>query len=388
MNNYGNFDPWGQPVREPRHRSSLPLTVLIVSIAVLLIAVMRFGNRSWIPDGEAATPRPIAPRGDLSGEEQETISIFDRCSPSVVYVSSVNVTTRRSIFGFADRVVERGTGSGFVWDTAGHIVTNFHVIFQAQQLVVTLPDNTSYEAQVVGAWPDKDIAVLRIDAPTEKLVPISVGTSHDLRVGQKVFAIGNPFGLDFTLTTGVVSALNREIEAMNGRKIHGVIQTDAAINPGNSGGPLLDSSGRLIGMNTAIYSNSGAYSGIGFAVPVDTVNDVVPQLITHGRVIRPGLGVEVASDEISRRLGVRGLLILSVTAGSGAELAGLQPTTLSRSGRVQLGDVITAIDDTKVATNDDLLTALEKYQVGDTVKVTVQRSGKSVAVPVTLQAIK
>ncbi len=243
-------------------------------------------------------------------------------SPSVVYLTSLAL--KRDIFSLNLFEIPHGAGSGFVWDQDGHIITNFHVIQEASGARVTLADHSVWDAQLVGTAPDQDLAVLYINAPKHQLKPIAIGTSGDLQVGQKVFAIGNPFGLDQTLTTGIISALGREINAVTGRTISGVIQTDAAINPGNSGGPLLDSAGRLIGVNTAIYSPSGVSTGIGFAVPVDTVNRVVPQLIRHGRIIRPGLGVRIADDATARRFGLQGVLIIQVEKGSAAETAGLR----------------------------------------------------------------
>jgi S1-C subfamily serine protease len=235
--------------------------------------------------------------------------------------------------------------------------------------------------------PDKDLAVLRIDAPANRLQPIPIGTSKDLQVGQSVFAIGNPFGLDQTLTTGVISALNREIESVTRRPIQGVIQSDAAINPGNSGGPLLDSAGRLIGVNTAIYSPSGASAGIGFAIPVDTVNRIVPELIRSGRVTRPGLGVQIADEQIAQRLGVTGVLVIDVARGSPAAKAGIQPTRRDAEGRLRLGDIIVAIDGKKVTAPNDLFLLLESYKVGDAVTVSLQRDGKPVQAKVMLEAV-
>jgi S1-C subfamily serine protease len=220
------------------------------------------------------------------------------------------------------------------------------------------------------------------------LHPIPIGTSKDLQVGQSVFAIGNPFGLDQTLTTGVISALNREIESVTRRPIQGVIQSDAAINPGNSGGPLLDSAGRLIGVNTAIYSPSGASAGIGFAIPVDTVNRIVPELIRSGKITRPGMGIQVADEQIAQRLGVTGVLVVDVVRGSAAARAGIQPTQRDAAGRVRLGDVITAIDNKKIESPNDLFLALEKYKVGDSVTVTSSRNGRTVQSKVTLEAVQ
>jgi S1-C subfamily serine protease len=236
--------------------------------------------------------------------------------------------------------------------------------------------------------PDKDIAVLRIDAPTNRLQPIPIGTSKDLQVGQSVFAIGNPFGLDQSLTTGVISALGREIESVTRRPIQGVIQTDAAINPGNSGGPLLDSAGRLIGVNTAIYSPSGVSAGIGFAIPVDTVNRIVSELIRYGKVTRPGIGVQIAEEQIADRLGVKGILIVEVVPGSAAAKAGLRPTQREGSGRVRLGDVITAVDGKKVESPNELFILLENYKVGDVVSISLLRDGKVMQTKVTLEAVQ
>jgi S1-C subfamily serine protease len=286
--------------------------------------------------------------------------------------------------------IPQGSGSGFIWDQEGHVITNFHVIQDALRgggsAKVTLADQSAWDARLVGVAPDKDLAVLSIHTPQHLLKPLAIGTSKDLLVGQKVFAIGNPFGLDQTLTTGIISALGREITSVNGRTITGVIQTDAAINPGNSGGPLLDSAGRLIGVNTAIYSSSGSSAGIGFAVPVDIVNRVVPQIIRYGRVMRPQLGVRLAEDTVSRRWGLPGVLILQIEPGSGAEAAGLQGTRIDARGRPSLGDIIVGIESDSVENADDLMNALEKYQAGDTVTVTVVRGDERLRVPVTIQA--
>jgi S1-C subfamily serine protease len=275
-----------------------------------------------------------------------------------------------------------------VWDDRGHVVTNFHVVEDADSAKVTIGD-AEYEATIAGFARDQDLAVLKVAAPRERLVPIRVGTSADLQVGQKVYAIGNPFGLDFTLTTGIVSALGRTIQGVSGATIFDVVQTDAAINPGNSGGPLLDSAGRLIGVNTAIYSPSGASAGIGFAVPVDTVSRIVPELIAHGRVIRPILGVDLderLSAAVTRRLGVQGVLIRGVARGGGAAAAGLEGTTVDRRGGVVPGDIVQEIDGKPVSSTSDLLGRLGGYRPGDTVMLTVWREGKARKVRVRLQA--
>ncbi|OGD30863.1 MAG: 2-alkenal reductase, partial [Candidatus Aminicenantes bacterium RBG_19FT_COMBO_58_17] len=284
--------------------------------------------------------------------------------------------------------IPQGTGSGFIWDEAGHIVTNFHVIYEAQNVQVTLSDRSVFKAEVVGVAPDKDLAVIRIKAPREKLPPISIGTSSDLKVGQSVYAIGNPFGLDQTLTTGIISALGREIESLTRRPIQGVIQTDAAINPGNSGGPLLDSVGRSIGVNTAIYSPSGAYAGVGFAVPIDTINRIVPQLIAFGKVIQPGLGVQVVEDSVAKQVGIKeGVLILDVDRRGAAARAGIMPTRYDSEGNVVLGDIIVAIEGQDIKTSDDLYKALERYNVGDEVRVEVIRGGRKQTITVRLQEV-
>jgi S1-C subfamily serine protease len=303
----------------------------------------------------------------------------------------VNITTmavRRDIFSMNIFQIPQGSGSGFVWDKRGHVVTNFHVIQGADAARVTFSDRSSYRATVVGVYPDKDLAVLRIDAPADRLKPIMVGSSSDLQVGQKVFAIGNPFGLDHTLTTGVISALGREIQSVTGRPIKDVIQTDAAINPGNSGGPLLDSAGRLIGMNTAIISPSGVSAGVGFAIPVDEINRLAPQLIRHGKVLRPGLGVQVAHDRIARQLGLEGVLILGVQPDSPAAKAGLRGTRRDADGNLIIGDVIVQIDDRKIASVRELLDALADYQLGDTVTVRVLRGEELLEFQVPLENIE
>ncbi|MEL6864841.1 MAG: trypsin-like peptidase domain-containing protein, partial [Bacteroidota bacterium] len=267
----------------------------------------------------------------------------------------------------------RGNGSGFVWDKEGHIITNYHVIKGADRASVTLSDQSSWPAKLIGAAPEKDLAVLKIDVEASDLIPIPVGRSENLRIGQSVYAIGNPFGLDQTLTTGVISALGREINSDSGVPIRDVIQTDAAINPGNSGGPLLDSSGRLIGVNTAIYSPSGASAGIGFSIPVDVVGWAVPELIEHGQLMRPSLGVQLASPQTMQRIRLDGLLVINVERGSAAEKAGIRPTTRGQNGQIELGDVIVGLNEDRITTRSDLILALEKYEVGDIVQVTVQR---------------
>jgi S1-C subfamily serine protease len=284
--------------------------------------------------------------------------------------------------------IPRGSGSGFIWDNRGHVVTNHHVVSGASAALVTLSDGREASATAVGVSPGHDLAVLRIDlANLPAALPI--GSSHDLRVGQSTFAIGNPFGLDWTLTTGIISALDRSLPSEDGRPIAHLIQTDAAINPGNSGGPLLDSAGRLIGVNTLIFSPSGASAGVGFAVPVDTVNRVVPQLVASGKYTRPTLGIEVderLNQLVTQQLDVPGVVILRATPGSPAEAAGLRGVRAEGSGRIVPGDIIVAVDGAKVDSVAVLLNRLDEHQVGDTVRLTVLRDGRQSDVNVRLQA--
>lgn len=335
--------------------------------------------------GPEIHPRPVKPSSELGADEKETIAIFDRAARSVVFIT--NTSIRSDPWSFNEFEVPQGSGSGFVWNKQGHVVTNFHVVYGADTITVILSERAKYRARVVGVDPDHDLAVLQIQAPEEQLDPLPIGTSQDVRVGQKVLAIGNPFGLDHTLTTGIVSALGRTIKSLTQRTIEGVIQTDAAINPGNSGGPLLDSGGRLIGINTQIVSPSGTYAGIGFAVPVDTVNRIVPELIKYGKVIRPGLGVSLIPDQIARRWGIKGVIIGRVTSGSAAERAGLHGTKETFTGRIELGDIVVAIDGKPVVVLDDFMGALERHEVGDRVTLDVIRGNNQHRIAVTLQAV-
>ncbi len=335
-----------------------------------------------IVDTEKAPIRAALPPRGLTEAEKATIALFEKATPSVVFITTSNV--RRDYWTRNEMEYQRGSGSGFIWDYNGHIITNYHVIKGADRATVTLADQSSYAASLVGVAPEKDLAVLRIDAPDSKLNPVPTGTSYDLKVGQFVFAIGNPFGLDQTLTTGIISALGREINSVAGVPIKDVIQTDAAINPGNSGGPLLDSSGRLIGVNTAIYSPSGASAGIGFSIPVDVVKWVVPDLIEYGKLQRPTLGVELASPQIAQRLNLEGVLVINVVDDSAAEKAGIQPTYRDRNGRLVLGDIIVGINGEKVENENDLILALEKYKVGDRIRILVERNNEQVPLALTL----
>jgi len=359
---------------------------LLMLLAALVIVLVFWQIKPWLfgLHDKSAQPRAVTARGELAEDEKSTIELFKRVSPSVVYITSM--TVQRDLFSFKAMEVPQGTGSGFVWDSNGYIVTNFHVIKDAQAAYVTLADHSTYEARPVGVEPDKDLAVLKIDVPKGLLPAIAIGTSSDLEVGQKVFAIGNPFGFDQTLTTGVISSLGREIESVTRRPIEGVIQTDAAINPGNSGGPLLDSAGRVIGINTAIFSPSGAYVGIGFAVPIDVVNRMVPQIIRDGRVRKASLGVSIAADSVVRRLGVKGTLVVGVRPGGAADQAGLRPMRRDRRGHIILGDLIVGIDGRPVRDSRDLFRILDAREVGDTVTLGVRRGEKAIELDAKLQA--
>lgn len=358
--------------------------------AVLILGILSAGMlAAWC--GHAFTPvlarpRPVDPRGPLYEWEQVSIQRFREASPSVVYITTTEERAR-DFFGFDVVETPAGAGTGFIWDPQGHVVTNFHVIQGAARAFVTLSDGSQHEASYVGGAPDKDLAVLQILKPPAKLRPIPIGTSADLQVGQAVLAIGNPFGLDATLTTGVVSALGREIQSVTRRRISGVIQTDAAINPGNSGGPLLDSAGRLIGVNTAIQSPSGASAGIGFAMPVDIVNRVVPQLIARGRLERPDLGFDpLAARMVDRAFGPqKGVMVGKVYRDGAAAQAGLRGVS-AEGRRVFPGDLIQAVNGRPVADWDALLDAIEALPLGSTAQLDIERNGQRIRVPIRVEA--
>ena len=374
----------------PARRPADPFLHRLAALALWAAALMTLWHflptiASWFSPSDG-TPRTVTARGDLAADEKATIELFEKARDSVVFIATAQVV--RDVWTRNAYTVPRGSGSGFVWDDAGHVVTNFHVIEGASQATVKLADGRDYQAALVGASPAHDIAVLRIGVGFKRPPPVPVGTSHDLKVGQKVFDIGNPFGLDWTLTGGLVSALDRSLQGDAGKPpIEHLIQTDASINPGNSGGPLLDSAGRLIGINTAIYSPSGASAGIGFAVPVDTVMRVVPQLIKTGRYIRPALGIEVDA-QLNERLvaatGVEGVFVLRVPAGSAADKAGLQGVKAGPGG-IEPGDVITAVDGKPVAGVPQLMARLDDFKVGDTVRLSVRRGEQTRDLSVALQ---
>jgi S1-C subfamily serine protease len=375
------------PGPAPRYPLSIFLWPLLAILAIVVALFWIYRPGSWSAHDPNARPRLVADRGPLDEDEQRTIELYKSVRPSVVHVTRLSVQRDFSTMDLEQ--IPEGTGSGFIWDDAGHVVTNYHVIRGAQACQVALPDDPSpYNATLVGAYPDKDIAVLWIQAPKTKLQPIQIGRSNNLQVGQKTFAIGNPFGLDQSLTTGIISALDREINAVTGRPIKGVIQTNAAINPGNSGGPLLDSSGLLIGITTAIVSPSGASAGIGFAIPVDEINRYVPEIIKHGKVTRPGLGVHLVTDErvareVARLIGVDSRVVVrSVVKDGPAAKAGIRPAWRDEDGIH--ADVIVTLNGEPVKKANDLYALMDKYHVGDTVKLTVERGGERRDVEVTL----
>lgn len=343
--------------------------------AVLFILLSLFSVSTW-----------SAPA--LLEVEQKTIDIYRRAVPSTVNVS--NIRLARNMF-YGEVEIPQGAGSGFVYDDKGHIITNYHVVQGGQSFVVTFHnDPKQYKAKIVGMAPEKDIAVLKLESTPTKLSPIVFGSSKDLAVGQYSFAIGSPFGLDYTLTTGVISALGRKIDGVGGVKINDMIQTDAAINMGNSGGPLLDSNGHLIGMNTVIFSTSGSSAGLGFAVPADTIKVIVPQLIQHGKLIRPGLGIGIVPDSMKRRIlgnDDKGIIVSYVDEKGSAAKAGIKGMTQDQFGRTYLGDIILSVDGQDVNNLDDIYQVLEKHKIGDEVMVKYRREGKVLATKVKLQAL-
>jgi S1-C subfamily serine protease len=376
-----------RPVQSPASGINWLLVILLILVAAFLWRDRgRFrGANSDLHDPDARE-RPIVPRGDLAEDEKTTIALFKQAAPSVVHITSLAVQRdplSLDVFG-----IPQGSGSGFIWDKQGYIVTNYHVIEKAGAAKVTLADQSDWGARLVGVAADKDVAVLKIDAPEDKLAPLLLGASANLQVGQKVFAIGNPFGLDQTLTTGVISGLGREILSLTKRPIQGVIQTDAAVNPGNSGGPLLDSAGLLIGVNTAIYSPSGVSAGIGFAVPVDTVQWIVPQIIRHGKVERIGIGISVWDDQVTARLGVHGVLVHDVIEKGPADEAGIVPTRRANDGRYIPGDLIVGVNGKAVRNSLDLYRVLDQFKAGQTVTLTVSRDGAEHKIPVTLRVLE
>ncbi len=359
-----------------------------ITVAVIAVIVVWQGL-PWAKhmlSRETTTPRAVTPRGDFAADEKNTIELFESSRDAVVFIS----TTQRVMEAWSRNIftIPRGTGSGFVWDDKGHVITNYHVVAGAAEARVRFSDGKEHAATLVGASPAHDLAVLRI-VSGDKRTPLPLGTSQDLKVGQKVFAIGNPFGLDWTLTTGIISAMDRSLKSEDGGVIEHLIQTDAAINPGSSGGPLLDSAGRLIGVNTAIYSPSGASAGVGFAIPVDTVNKVVPALVAKGKYIRPSLGIKVdqrLNDMVADRMGVKGVLVLGVQPGSGAAAADLVAASFAQDGSFVPGDIVTAVEGKQIDSVQGLLARLDDFKVGESVRLTLLREGKHMERTVRLQA--
>ncbi len=360
--------------QEKRNPMQYRATRIVLAIAGVLFGLYVLEPYVRVYVLSASAPRAVEPRGTLAEFEQTTIALFARVSPSVVQVVTLGEQTNS--FGLSEGSNElraEGTGTGFVWDAAGNVVTNAHVIGKARRVAIRTATGSFVAAEVIGSATNYDIAVVRVTGRAAIPAPIPIGSSADLKVGQWVFAVGNPFGLDQTLTTGVISALKRRLPTAAGREISGVIQTDAAINPGNSGGPLLDSAGRVIGVNTAIISPSGTSAGIGFAIPIDVVNRVVPGLIGKGRVPTPGIGIIVGSEELAARAGVEGVIIIRTTPDSPAERAGLRGVDMA-SG--VLGDVIVAVNDRAVRRLADLTEILEGLKLPTTVSLTVQRGSQ------------
>ena len=355
-------------------REASPASKIVVTLLLFLTVAVGFLIVEMIARRRPNAPsiRHVTPRADLRSDEQATIEIFQNSSAAVVHITTLG----GHIFS-SDMTTREGTGSGFVWDELGHVVTNYHVVEDATKFLITFADQKTIHADLVGIAPHKDLAVLRVNVPTRSLSPIVVGASYNLQVGQSVLAIGNPFGLDQTLTTGVISGLGREIRSTTERPISDVIQTDAAINPGNSGGPLLDSAGRLIGVNTAIASANGTSGGVGFAIPVDTVRRVIPQLIRHQRVITPALGIVPVNPNMTKRVGLDGVLVKFVQDNGPAAKAGMMPFRYDATGQLIYGDLIVAINDNPIREMDDLYQILEAASVGQTVKINVVRSANT-----------
>jgi S1-C subfamily serine protease len=368
---------------DPFLRRLIWITIAIAAILVVWHA-LSWTDRALVRRSVAL--RAVTPRGDLAEDERATIELFDRSRDAVVFI-----TTSEQIFDFRRRnifTIPRGTGTGFIWDTDGHIITNYHVVEGTSEARVRLTDGKEYKARLVGTSQMHDLAVLKISGGT-KLHPLPLGTSRDLKVGQKVFAIGNPFGLDWSLTTGIVSALDRSLKGDSNGAVEHLIQTDAAINPGDSGGPLLDSGGRLIGVTTAIYSPSGASAGVGFAVPVDTVNRVVPQLISKGKYVSPSLGFRtdrVLNDIVTERLGIKGVLVLEVAPGSPAAAEGFRSAKLMADGTFIPGDIVTEINGKPVESVQELLSRLDDFKAGETVTITLLRNHNKITRQLPLRA--
>jgi len=347
--------------------------LFLVVIAAILVA-LTLSNVRYSPWTNTSA-RTVDQRGPLSDAERANIELFERVSPSVVQVAAQSAAANplAEDEGGGGAAGE-ASGTGFVWDNAGHVVTNNHVVQNASEVAVRFASGEVAQAEIIGVAPNYDLAVLRIKSARQLPPPVALGSSTELKVGQSAFAIGNPFGLDQSLTSGIISALKRRLPTSSGREISNVIQTDTAINPGNSGGPLLDSAGRLIGVNTAIISPSGSSAGIGFAIPADIVNRIVPELIKNGRVPTPGIGIVAASEAVSTRLGVEGVIIVRTAPGSPAERAGIRGVDLA-SGAI--GDVIVQADGKPVHRLSDLTDQIEQVGAGKSIRISVKRGSQT-----------
>ncbi|MEZ6047666.1 MAG: trypsin-like peptidase domain-containing protein [Planctomycetaceae bacterium] len=378
--------PSAASLRKNTHSVNNWLVAILLILMVAMFLKFTNGGRDLLY-GPSMTPRAITPRGDLAEDEKSTIELFAEAAPSVVFITTSTFQPLRGVLN----EIPKGSGSGFVWDQDGNIVTNYHVIQGSNSAKITLQDQSVYQARLVGVAPDYDLAVLKIDAPAEKLKPLAIGTSGDLMVGQKAFAIGFPFGFDHTFTSGLIGGLNRELQtSVSGPSIKQAIQTDAAINPGNSGGPLLDSSGRLIGVNAAIYSDTGNYAGVGFAIPVDIVNEVVPDLIEDGVLSTPGIGVQLVADiDVFvliqlRKLNERGVLLSQVREGGPADKLGLKPS-YAVQGDVVIGDLIISIAGQRVRSTKEFLKELRSHKIGETIEIVFLRDGEEITQQIQLE---
>ncbi len=358
---------------QPAEKKHPGTRLLLATMASFLFAVSpSLAQTKSAPSSSNANkiqPRAVTPRGPLLGDEQRIVNLFESASPSVAYITTEVV--QADLWQRAE--VSQGAGSGFVWDASGHVVTNNHVIQNARRVFVQLDAGQAIEGKVVGSAPEYDLAVILLSRVPANIRPIPLGESHNLKIGQSVYAIGNPFGLQRTLTTGIISALDRELPTTDYREVAGVIQTDAAINPGNSGGPLLDSAGRLIGVNSAIRSASGSSAGIGFSIPADLVNRIVPALISRGRAPLPGIGVNPVRPELVARAGISGVVIAQLDPKGPAAQAGLLAYN-PKTG--ELGDVITAVNGKIVTSLSSFVGELDKAGIDKSVELTVLRDGK------------
>ncbi|MFC1501068.1 S1C family serine protease [Elusimicrobiota bacterium] len=364
-------------------RLLLLIILLIAAISLLFVNMLQKSQKQKFP---VESSEKLLPPLKINKEEKTNIEIFKKVSPSVCFIK--NAALARDFFSLNIYEVPQGEGSGFVWDKKGHIVTNFHVVYKSDKIKVILSSKKGYSAKIVGISPNHDLAVLKIDAKEEELFPITTGISENLLVGQKILAIGNPFGLDHTLTTGIISALGRSIKSLTDRNIYDMIQTDAAINPGNSGGPLLNSSGEAVGMATAIYSPSGAYAGVGFAIPIDIINRIVPELIEHGEIKQVGLGIILVPDKIRKMFAIEGAPILKTLKDGPAQRAGLEASSRTFLGEIEIGDIIISIDGKKISSNDDLIKNIEKnYKAGDKVEIEFLRDNRKIKTTAVLEEL-